>query len=186
MKKALPLTSEKGDHRDGPWDSSALGNDNRRKDFEAIVRQHHAELVAYINRWVRCGAVARHIAQEVYTRTFPTSGPVVASRLRRALFDTARNLAADWVRRRVAREAFADDGPLSQEDVLTPDEEKALRRAFKLLPPKTRMAFILLRVDKLSYEDAAEKLGVEPNIVRRLIFRGMEFLLEAVTQVGKG
>jgi RNA polymerase sigma factor (sigma-70 family) len=111
--------------------------------------------------------------------------------LRGFLYQTAKNIAADWLRRRIVREAFIDDSLRRghQENVLTPEriclaqeEVEALERGFELLPPRTRMALILIKEDGLSYEEVGARLGIKTHSARRLIERAMEFLLEAVTQ----
>ena len=52
----------------------------------------------------------------------------------------------------------------------------------KLLPPKTKMALLMVRQEGLSYEEVASKLGIKTHSARRLVERAMEYLLEAVPQ----
>jgi RNA polymerase sigma factor (sigma-70 family) len=77
------------------------------------------------------------------------------------------------------------DDLITDETPLTPEEQEALERAIRELPPKARMALILLWEDRLGYEAIAAQLRVEPYVARRLVFRALEYLLECVDRVGK-
>ena len=175
----------------GLLDSAPLPADHRRAEFEQFVLQQKDELINYIRRWVRSREDACDIAQEAFLRLFSLGYPNAVIHPRGFLYHTAKNLAADWLRRRVVREAYAVEEPLrlSQEDVLTPEhicvareELKALKRAFELLPPRTRMALILIKEDQLAYEEVAARLGIKTHSARRLVERAMEFLVEAVSK----
>lgn len=60
----------------------------------------------------------------------------------------------------------------------TRDEIEALKRAFLQLPPRVRLIFHLVREDGLDYEQVAARLGIAPELVETLLWRGMEYLLE--------
>jgi RNA polymerase sigma-70 factor (ECF subfamily) len=105
------------------------------------------------------------------------------------LYRAAKNIALNWIRSRITREAFVNEESLraNQEDNRTPEEIciakeelEAVKCAFKQLPPRTRMVVHLIKEDGMSYDEVALKLGIKPSSVRRLVERAMEFLLEEV------
>ena len=169
-------------------------NENRIAAIQELIRQHNDALVNYISRRVHSRVDAHDIVQEAYVRVFGLSDPNVISHLRGYLYETARNIASNWIRSRITREtviSHIEELPLRvhQHDTLTPEricvarqELEAVKRAFQLLPPRTRMVIHLIKEDELSYDEVAAKLGIKTHSVRRLVERAMEFLLEAVSQ----
>jgi RNA polymerase sigma factor (sigma-70 family) len=63
------------------------------------------------------------------------------------------------------------------------EELETLQQRVAALPPKCKLALIMVRLDGASYEQVGECLGVEPYKARRLVERAMEYLLETA---GKG
>lgn len=84
------------------------------------------------------------------------------------LFAIARNVAADWSRRRrtrLSREVLVDTLP---EHATSPEgaAEERLREALARLPPAQREAFELLKVEGLSVEDGAARAGTTPGALK--------------------
>jgi RNA polymerase sigma factor (sigma-70 family) len=165
--------------------------DNPRAELATLITQHNDALVNYISRWVRSREDAHDIAQEAFVRIFRLRDPGVISHLRGFLYQTARNIATDWLRKRIVRETYVEEEPLRsmQEEQRTPEqiclareELDAVRRAFVLLPPRTKLALLMVREDGLSYDEVGARLGIKPHSARRLVERALEFLLEAVTE----
>ncbi len=60
---------------------------------------------------------------------------------------------------------------------LSPSERQVLERAVRRLPPKCKMALILVRLEGKSYEEAAKQLGTDTATCIQLIEAAMVFLL---------
>jgi len=171
-------------------DSGSTGDDERHEALQKLLSQHNEEFVNYIYSWVRSRADARDIVQEAYCRIFRLGEPHVISHLRAYLYKTAKNIATDWIRQRIVREAYVEEEPLrapqerpSPEHIwLAREELEALQRGIEAHPPRTKMALLMVRQDGLSYEEVAGKLGIKTHSARRLVERAMEYLLEAVPQ----
>jgi RNA polymerase sigma factor (sigma-70 family) len=180
-------------------DSSALSTsepltNDRNASVRELINQHNDELVNYIRRWVRTKADAQDVAQEAYARIFRLGDPSVVSHFRAYLFQAAKNIACNLIRSRLNLEKFVKKESLKGgADTITPEriciareELEAVKRAFQLLPPRTRLVIHLRKEDGLSYEEIGLKLGIKALSVRRLVDRAMEFLLEAVSQESNG
>ena len=79
----------------------------------------------------------------------------------------ARNLIADWFRSRRER-PYSEHIPLEECDVVVspPQEDLYLfERAVSGMSPKTRTVFLAKRVEGLTYEDIAKRLGVTTKTV---------------------
>jgi RNA polymerase sigma factor (sigma-70 family) len=156
------------------------------KDLGQFLRENNNALVSYVYSWVRSRPDALDIVQEAYCRIFRMGDLQQVNHLRGYLFKTAKNIATDWVRQRIVREAYVQDEPLrgnreaaSPEDIwLAREELEALEQNVEDLPPKCRYALIMVRLEGASYEEVAEKLGIKTHSARRLVERAMEYLLE--------
>jgi RNA polymerase sigma factor (sigma-70 family) len=121
---------------------------------------------------------ADDIAQDAFAR-LASADPGEVSSPRGFLFRVARNLAVDAVRRRDASpvravanvETVVGPGASpSPEAVLIAEEERlALLAALEALPERARLALMLRKVEGLSPEEIAGRLGVSPRQVQRLI-----------------
>jgi RNA polymerase sigma factor (sigma-70 family) len=156
------------------------------KDLSQFLRENNNALVSYVYSWVRSRPDALDIVQEAYCRIFRMGDLQQVNHLRGYLFKTAKNIATDWVRQRIVREAYVQDEPLrgnkeaaSPEDIwLAREELEALEKNVEDLPPKCRYALIMVRIEGASYDEVAEKLGIKTHSARRLVERAMEYLLE--------
>lgn len=172
-----------------PPDSPQLTDSNAtplQQDLGQFLRENNNALVSYVYSWVRSRPDALDIVQEAYCRIFRLGDLQSVNHLRGYLFKTAKNIATDWVRQRIVREAYVHDEPLrgnreaaSPEDIwLAREELEALDRNVEDLPPKCKYALLMVRVEGASYEEVAEKLGIKTHSARRLVERAMEYLLK--------
>jgi RNA polymerase sigma factor (sigma-70 family) len=173
-----------------PGGPQPLRSANGRKELEQFLRENNNALISYVYSWVRSRADAVDIVQEAYCRIFRLGDLRAVRHLRGYLFKAAKNIATDWVRQRVVREAFAQDEPLrgnleaaSPEHIwLAREELEALQREVEALPPKCRLALMLVKLDGVSYEEVGIRLGIKTHSARRLVERAMEYLLESESQ----
>ena len=73
--------------------------------------------------------------------------------------------------------------PAGSDSVLTPDARRILE-AIDGLPEDEREAFDLVRFQGLTYDEAAELLGVVPRTVQRRLDRGLRLLTERLGDLG--
>ncbi len=129
---------------------------------------------------VRNPSTAEDLLQETYLRVNRALGERRIEHLEPFVFQTARNLALDYLRsRRVHERTMVEDVPL---DVLqsiaaassTPDEavhaERLLARltlSLGRLTPRQQRIFILSRVHGSSYVEIAQELDVSASTVQK-------------------
>jgi RNA polymerase sigma-70 factor (ECF subfamily) len=75
--------------------------------------------------------------------------------------------------------------PTSSDSCLSPDGRRMLE-AIDGLPEDEREAFDLVRIQGLTYDEAAELLGVVPRTVRRRLDRGLRLLTERLDDLRSG
>src|SRR5581483_8546284 len=140
-------------------------NEERNAEYERLLVKHNDALINYVRRWVHSRADATDIVQEAYVRFFRLGDPTTVSHLRAFLFKIAKNIATDFIRKRIVREAYADEQPLRADEGspsperiwLAREELTALQRAMENLPPRTRMALFLVREEGVSYEELGQR-----------------------------
>jgi RNA polymerase sigma factor (sigma-70 family) len=173
-----------------PAESEHTGAVLTGAELERFLRENNNALVSYVYSWVRSRPDALDIVQEAYCRIFRMKDLRAVGHLRGYLFKTARNIATDWVRQRIVREAFIQEEPLrgnresaSPEEIWVAREElAALQLNVEALPPKCKHALVMVRLDGASYDEVGESLGIKTHSARRLVERAMEYLLEPASQ----
>ena len=166
-----------------PLSSNAAGN----TELEQFVCQYNSPLINYACRFVRTRADAMDIVNEAYYRILRRHDSTNVSHLRAYLFKTTKNIATDWARQRIVREAFAAEESLriareasSPEEIWLAREELAeLRKKFDALPTRSKMGVLMVKEDELSYEEAGARLGIKTHSARRLVERAMVYLTDS-------
>lgn len=159
------------------------------KDIRTLFLRHRHEVQAYLTRKLRDSEVAADLTQEAFLR-FAEQGQNVAAIVhpRSYLYRTAHNLAVDHVRRR-ARErtdvvadeelaGFADERPSPERTAGAQSEAAAVRAALLELPDRTREVFVLVRVQGLTYSDAARRLAISDSAVQKHLARAIKHVMQ--------
>jgi RNA polymerase sigma factor (sigma-70 family) len=156
--------------------------------FAALLRRHGPAV------WGVCRAHLRdpHDAEDAFQATFLVLatragalalrgplGPWLAGVARR-LCRRARAAAA----RRRRHERRAARPRLSADPAAEPDTAEAVRGAVLRLPERLRAPVALCDLDGLTYQQAAERLGVSPGAVRNRLARGRRRLRAALQRLG--
>ena len=109
------------------------------------------------------------------------------------VYRIAANCCMDWLRKKkrdqsvsiepLAEQGFdpADDAPGTEEQVIAKDDCQRLREAITLLPEDQREALILTQLEKVSYEEAAQAIGVSEGTVKSRVNRAKARLKEILS-----
>lgn len=146
--------------------------------IDAIFIDQRAALVDRVFRMVGCRQTAEDLVQECYLRTVNAARSTPIAHVRAFLYQTARNLALDHLRRERRRRAVehprgdgtaieqvADTSASSEQHLIDLQRLRAFEVALEGLPPRAQTAVILNRLHGWSYPRIAEHLGVSPNTV---------------------
>ena len=76
----------------------------------------------------------------------------------------------------------ADPNPGTEEQVVAADERQRLREAITQLPEDQREALILTQLEKVPYEEAANRLGVSEGTVKSRVNRAKARLKEILSE----
>lgn len=134
-------------------------------------------LISAIQAIVRDVQTAEDLAQDAYVRASRALESHPIDHLEGFLFQTARNLALDHLRRRRTRDRYEEpasaphvesvpqDGPSAEDRLIERERAQIFDRALQSLPRRARHAWALSHLDGLSYGEIADRLGVSRNTV---------------------
>lgn len=166
--------------------------------FRAIHRALYPRLVAYLTRMTGSPALADDLTQETFLRlhraraTFASGGAVLPW-----VYAIARNVHIDHVRaarHRSEERLPSDPGPAEpaappgsdvENAAIASEMARAVERVLARLPAAQREAFVLLRYEGLSVQDAAAVLGATETAVKLRAFRAYEALRAELDLVQK-
>lgn len=162
---------------------------HRLLDF--LFRRHGPELLAFAGQ--RSGSdIAEDLVQEAYLRLLQHDDPDTISNPRAYLYKVTANLGIDHFRRE-RHLAWPSEEELDFDALPSPlpgpetSADGSLRFEHFLvvlgeLPAMQRDAFILHKLDGLSYPDVAKNLGISPKTAQRYILKAWQHCLHRLGQ----
>lgn len=166
--------------------------------FRELFRRHGEATLAFLTASTSNRELAEDLLQDTFARVFRHRDDWRGARggegdsFRAWLFAIARNLSRDAGRRTTVRRRAADeirDGALAAPTATTPDaapDEAAHRgdaarrilAALEKLPEAQRDAFVLIRLQELSYEEVAAACGTTVAAAKMRVARATAALAE--------
>jgi RNA polymerase sigma-70 factor (ECF subfamily) len=155
--------------------------------FEALFRMHAAALCDFAFSYVRSKEIAEELVQDLFCWIWEQRFTVeMPHGVRAWLFTAVRNRSLNQVRfRRLEfelHESVSWDFP-SRRAVVQPDAELAARdlseaasELVATMAPRCREAYTLIRVQQLSYAEAAQVMGISSKTVEIHMTRAMTIL----------
>ncbi len=161
-------------------------DDALRQWFRESVLPYEPALVRFIARNCRDEAEVIDIRQQVYERALRSAGEALPISARHYLFTIARNLLIDRARRAkiVSFERVADletlgwDGDLmaTERQIEARDELRRAMAGLDKLPARCREVVRLRKVEGLSVQETADRLGVGHHTIERQLTLGIRAL----------
>jgi RNA polymerase sigma-70 factor (ECF subfamily) len=151
-------------------------------DFHNLVEREIPRLRRYARALTRSGDRADDLVQEVLIRAIAKAHLwQTGTDIRAWLFTIMHNQYVNLVRRAMREEASIDIEQMSSSLVATTDPTAAcqmreLDRALTCLPNEQREVILLVGLEGLSYEAAAQVLSVPVGTVRSRLSRGRDAL----------
>ena len=150
--------------------------------FVREVLPLEAILTRFLNRNWRNQADVEDLRQDVYAHVLRAAKEHIPDKAKPFVMATARNLIIDRIRREqvVPIDAadidvieVAADAPGPDRIASARDTMRRLQRALDHLPPRCREVVVLRRIDGLSRQEIAVRLGIAEKTVADHITRGM-------------
>ncbi len=165
-----------------------------RDAFASLVGRFQGRIYNFIFQFFRNPDLAAELTQETFLRVFRFIDKFDTKRkFSTWIFSIAKNICIDEHRKIGRRQVVSlDDVPqqiasdhsdsLYHKDPsfmsMRQEERMLLEEAIALLPEKYRAAIILCYFQEMTYQEIAEILGLNLNLVKVRIFRAKKMLLE--------
>jgi len=162
--------------------------------FETLMRKYYARILNFSYRFVGDRDTAEDLAQEVFIKVHRSGSSYrPQAKFQTWIYTIAKNLSLNAVRS-MKRQAVSLDQDVDGEDgamqrqladpkaehpaqVLQRQETAVIvQEAVNSLPENQKLAVILRRYERLSYEAIAETMGCSPEAVKSLLNRAKENL----------
>jgi RNA polymerase sigma factor (sigma-70 family) len=161
------------------------------RDFTSLYRNTVAPLRRHLARILGNPNEAQDVAHDAYLKVYPLMEKQEAEKPEALLYTTARRLAFNRLkRRRIA--PFAAEPPLDDlnaspqpgvvQQVMARQELQQLEAAIAQLLEGCRAVLLLRKIELLSHQEIADRLGIAVSTVEKQHARALRLLRTALTQ----
>jgi RNA polymerase sigma-70 factor (ECF subfamily) len=163
-------------------------NPANRRDFAGLYRRTLAPLRRYLKRLLGNAGDAQDIAHDAYAKVYPKVEDHTAENPEAVLYTTARRLAINRLKRRsispIATTPAPDDSvshaPGVVQEVMARQELRLLEDAIAGLPAGCRSVLLLRKIELLSHQEIADRLGIAVSTVEKQHARALRLLRAAL------
>lgn len=158
-------------------------------NLEQLYRDHSHKLRGFIHRRFGGKVDADDVVQEAFTRLKNRSLSDI-DRPENFLYIMAANIARDMTRREKSRRLYVEtegqdtgqsvNSLVPERFVLAREEVHWLSKAVAGLPRKQRQAFLLIKIEGLSYKDAAKRMDISVNTIERHMVKALSICRKAM------
>ena len=161
------------------------------RDFAGLYKRTVAPLRRHLARILGNQAEAQDIAHDAYLRVYPVVERQSAEKPEALLYTTARRLAFNRLKRRNTvsftstlpdENALPANTPGVVQQVIARQELQRLEKAIAALPAGCRTVLLLRKVELLSHQEIADRLGITISTVEKQHARALRLLREALTE----
>lgn len=152
------------------------------KNYTAVLKEYSKTLYNYLYYKTGNLGMAKDLTQEAFTKLWINCKSVIPKTARGYVFTIANNLLINEYKHQKVVLKFQSK-PSSDRDYESPAfllEEKELKTELELaindLPEKQRVVFLLSRIDKKTYKEIAEMLGISKQAVEKRIYKALDSL----------
>lgn len=146
-----------------------------------IYEQHHSWLYGWLRGRLSSSSDAADLAHDTFVRVLAARNAAQIREPRDYLATIARGLVIDRYRRRAIEQAWLDSMAAMPEVLVVSEEDKALiietlmavDKALASLGARTQKIFILTQVDGLTYQQAADQLGLSLTSIKKHMVRAL-------------
>lgn len=152
------------------------------KVYTSIFKEYIKTLHNYIYYKTGDTGIAKDLAQEAFTRLWINCAKVIPETAQAYVFKIANNLLINAHKHRQVVLRF-EKRPASEADQESPEflmEQKELQieleAAIAALPEKQRVVFLMSRIEKKTYKEIAEILGISKQGVEKRMYNALDVL----------
>jgi RNA polymerase sigma-70 factor (ECF subfamily) len=152
-----------------------------KEEFETLFDDHYAAVRNYI--YYRSGNVdeAEDIAQETFIKVWEKRETIRLSTVKALLYTIAGNIFANRFQHRKVEMKFTSTY-IENQTYLSPEYQlemkefdQALQKAISDLSEKSRIVFLMSRIDDMSYSEISQRLGIGVKAVEKRMHKALSY-----------
>ena len=161
-----------------------------RGTFAGLYRTTVGPLRRYLTRLLGNATEAQDVAHDAYVRVYPKVQDKSAINPEAVLYTTARRLAINQLKRRSIAPFAAGSGSVDTaastapgvvQQVMAGQEWRLLEAAIAQLPEGCRTVLLLRKLDHLSHQEIAGRLGIAVSTIEKQHARALRLLRAALS-----
>ena len=161
------------------------------KAMKQLFEVYYKQLCFYSMRYVVTMSIAEEVVSDVMYKIWQNRHyEYRAETFRDYLYTATRNTAFNYLRQQQTYKALSDNwadtvrGELIEETpldaIITKEIKSKLNELMKTLPDQCRKAFLMSRVEDMSYDEIASKMDISPNTVKYHIKIALQKLRDGI------
>ena len=157
------------------------------EDFKASFDQYYEPIRNFLYYKVGDMAVAEDIAQDTFVKIWDKRADVKKETLKNLAYTIAGNMAKNHFKHQKVVFDYEKGSGLSDRSQETPQyqlEEKEfqvkLQASIDALPDGNREVFLMNRIDKLTYQEIADRLGLSVKAIEKRMHKALALLRETL------
>lgn len=155
-----------------------------REEFQSLFREYYKPVRGFI--YYKCGdaEMAEDIAQDVFAKLWETRARIDKRTVKAYLYTIAQNTMINQLKRRQLHFRFlknkSDDRDFDTPEKMIEMEEYSdkLQRVINALPEGGREVFLMNRLEDLTYNEIAERLGLSVKAIEKRMSKVLRILRE--------
>ncbi len=153
-------------------------------DFKSLFDQHYEGIKSFLYYKIGDIEIAEDIVQEVFLKLWDKRASIELKTVKSFLFTIANNMAINHLKHRnivfnFARNEHHNEKVDSPHYELEMKEFKEnLERLLAEMPENYRVVFLMNRIDKLTYNEIAERLELSVKAIEKRMSNALSFLRE--------
>ncbi|MEQ8507588.1 MAG: RNA polymerase sigma factor [Rhodospirillaceae bacterium] len=158
--------------------------------------ENEAALRRFLSRFLSRRHQIEDIAQETFLQAFAAESKSDIRAPKAYLFRVAKNLAlnslarksfsdTDYIEDFADSEVLTDDGQISVEDEVSARQQLVIvSQAIMTLPKQCRRAFVMRKMEGLSYKEIAHRLSLSESTVEKQVATGLSKCIDVLRRQG--
>jgi RNA polymerase sigma-70 factor (ECF subfamily) len=150
--------------------------------FEKLFRENYDAIRNFIYYKISDQKLAEDIAQDVFLKVWERRDEIIPDKVRYLCYTIANNLSLNYIKHLKIvynfKNAFIEKNEFETPQHILEQKEfnHKLQEAIASLPEKQRVVFLMNRIDKLTYNEIAERLGLSVKAIEKRMSQALKEL----------